>query len=374
MSKLLFYSPVHLMHGGGCERWHMDVLQILKKKHGHEVRLITGDFGGQDIPKAEVDRRLKGVEYTIVKTRKAWGGLARVPDKEAQRVVEEAVEWADAVHFIFGFFGQDSMMKNLKKKYGTKIVAGIHAPIFYENKMHNLYVKYYSRYFTMPHFDGFMALNPGEHKILKNWGFNKAVFIPSGVDVNKFSPKPTARKSGQLSILWAGRFEIQKAPDLAAAGINNFLQKTKGADVKFTFIGSGSMQNYIEDLAKKYPKNIDLVGYTTKPTGYFQATDLFFLPSRQEPFGLVVVEAMATGAPVLASKTEGPTLMIKEGKNGWFFSELTPKGIALLLSEVYAKWQKDEKIFSKMQSTLRESAEKYSIEASVEKMNRKFFS
>jgi len=361
------------MHGGGCERWHIDVLNRFKNTYQHQVRLITGDFGGNDLPKSEVKKRLNGIDYQIIKTKKVWGGIARVPNEEGRKIIEEAVKEADAVHFIFGFFGQDSMMKRLKRKYGTKIVAGIHAPLFYENKSHNLYVALYSRFFTMPKFDGFMALNPGEYKILKKWNLPNAHFIPSGVDVNKFVAKSELRKKDTLTFLFAGRYEMQKAPDIAAKAITKFIEKTGAKDVLFNFIGSGSMEKYISEIAEIYPNQVKNIGYSTQPVPFFQACNLFFLPSRQEPFGLVVVEAMATGAPVLASKSEGPTLMVTEGKTGYFFEELTSSSVAKTLTKVYELWKKDSKVFERMKNAMRKQAEKYSIDASVEKMNKRFF-
>lgn len=372
IKKILFYSPVRLMHGGGCERWHLDVVNRYRKD-GYEVKVITGDFGNNDLPEAEVRKRLNGISYTEVKTKPVWGGLAKVPNAKAVQELEKAFEWADAVHFIFGFVGQDLLVKRLKRKYGTKVVVGIHAPLFYENRFHNWYVATVSRFLTMPHFDGFMALNPGEYKILKKWRLPNAHFIPSGVDVDKFIAKPKSRNKDKLTFLFAGRFEVQKAPDLAAQGIAEFLQKTEAKDVIFRFIGSGSMESYIKELAANYPEQIDLVGYTTTPVPYFQSCDVFFLPSRQEPFGLVIVEAMATGAPVLTSKAEGPMLMISENKTGWFIDPLDAKQIAAKLAEVYQLWQKNHEVFKGWEKRLRLQAEKYSIDESIKKMQKKFF-
>ncbi|MDO8472103.1 MAG: glycosyltransferase [bacterium] len=372
VNKILFYSPVHLMHGGGCERWHIDVTTRLKKA-GYEVKIITGDFGNNDLPEVEVRQRLGSISYTEVHTRSAWGGAARVPDKQAEQVLAEAFEWADAVHFIFGFIGQDLLIRRLKRRFGTKVIVGIHAPLFYENRWHNWYVATISRYLTMPSFDGFMALNPGEYQKLKKWRLPHINFIPSGVDVDKFVAKPDQRDPKTLTFLFAGRFEVQKAPDLAAKGIARFLKKSGAEDVCFRFIGSGSMEHYLKELKEKYPKQIDLVGYTTQPVPYFQSCDVFFLPSRQEPFGLVIVEAMATGAPVLASKAEGPVLMISEGKTGWFIDPLDSKTIAARLADVYNLWQKNHQVFLGWQKRLRLQGEKYSIDASVDKMRKTFF-
>ena len=52
---------------------------------------------------------------------------------------------------------------------------------------------------------------------------------------------------------------------------------------------------------------------------FFREIDVYCLPSRFEPFGLVVIEAMAMGTPVIASRTDGPVEILTDGSTGWLF-------------------------------------------------------
>ncbi len=61
---------------------------------------------------------------------------------------------------------------------------------------------------------------------------------------------------------------------------------------------------------------VRLIGYRTDPLAIVATADLFVLPSLAEPFGLVVVEAMALGKAVVAIRAGGPSEIVKEGETG----------------------------------------------------------
>jgi glycosyltransferase involved in cell wall biosynthesis len=69
-------------------------------------------------------------------------------------------------------------------------------------------------------------------------------------------------------------------------------------------------------------------GWVEDVDGVYRDIDLFCLPSRAEPFGLVVLEAMTRGVPVVATATEGPRDLIRQGETGW----LVPVGDASALA------------------------------------------
>ena len=54
---------------------------------------------------------------------------------------------------------------------------------------------------------------------------------------------------------------------------------------------------------------------------YYQAADLFILPSHYDPFGLVGAEALACGCPSILSSSSGCSALISEGKNGYILND-----------------------------------------------------
>lgn len=164
--------------------------------------------------------------------------------------------------------------------------------------------------------------------------------IPNGVDIKKFSPKITDN-------LIRKKYEIEdKKVILFVATLNN---KLKGLhillkslckfkqDVVLLVVGEGK-------LRKKYEKlSIDLglsecVYFAGRVDDdelpyFYAASDVLILPSinRMEAFGLVLIEAMATGKPVIASNLPGVRTVVDDGINGFL---VEPKNIEDLASKI----------------------------------------
>ncbi len=75
--------------------------------------------------------------------------------------------------------------------------------------------------------------------------------------------------------------------------------------------------------------NVNFVGPLADPRPFYAQLDALVLPSRYEPFGRVLIEAMAAGLPVIATESGGPSEIVKHGKTGL----LVPPGDAEALAE-----------------------------------------
>jgi D-inositol-3-phosphate glycosyltransferase len=81
---------------------------------------------------------------------------------------------------------------------------------------------------------------------------------------------------------------------------------------------------------------VGAVEHEKMPT-FYNAADICIIPSYHESFGLVAVEALASGTPVVASRAGGLAAIVKDGENGYLFDERSPEVLAtylcLLMSE-----------------------------------------
>ena len=119
-------------------------------------------------------------------------------------------------------------------------------------------------------------------------------------------------------VLFCGRMVYQKAPDLLVEAIPYILGYYPHA--KFVFAGDGEMKPHVECRAH------DLgVSHTTRFVGFktggelidlYKACDAVCVPSRNEPFGIVVLEAWSAGKPVIATKNGGPDEYVWHEVNG----------------------------------------------------------
>lgn len=168
-------------------------------------------------------------------------------------------------------------------------------------------------------------------KILENHGVKNIMLQPGGVDMVKFNPEVSgvaARKKLGLTkkepvVLHVGRVALEKNIEQiieAAPSIINLLP-----DVKFVIVGKGPAEKHYQELVKRkrLEKNFIFTGYVENsllPSIYACADALAF-PSNFDTQGLVVLEAMACGAPVVVKKGSAPSEFVKDGVNGQVFSD-----------------------------------------------------
>ena len=139
---------------------------------------------------------------------------------------------------------------------------------------------------------------------------------PLGVDLEKFSPKKPKQNSDLLCIAFVGQLSIQK-------GIPHLLQAWKElnpstAQLVLAGIVPANEKGVISPLLSG-SKNVEWRGHETNVSQLLHSCDVLVLPSAQDGFGLVVLEAFASGLPVLISDRVGARDCVVHGKNGWVF-------------------------------------------------------
>jgi glycosyltransferase involved in cell wall biosynthesis len=155
---------------------------------------------------------------------------------------------------------------------------------------------------------------------------DKMRVIYNGVDPGRFNihvDAEAARRRYGLgrtdpTVLFCGRMVWQKGPDLLLEAVPPLLGYYP--DAKFVFVGDGDMGVELEERALELG-----VSHATRFLGYrsgrelveiFKACDVVCVPSRNEPFGIVILEAWAAGKPVVATRNGGPHEFVRPGVDG----------------------------------------------------------
>jgi len=104
----------------------------------------------------------------------------------------------------------------------------------------------------------------------------------------------------------------------------------------FVIVGDGSERRALEVEIERLGlgDRVLLAGWQRNPLAYLGRFDVFALPSRHEPFGIVALEAMALGVPVVTTRSEGPTEIFTEGEDGLMVDIEDADGLAAELVRV----------------------------------------
>ncbi|MCM8775213.1 MAG: glycosyltransferase family 4 protein [Candidatus Omnitrophica bacterium] len=145
-------------------------------------------------------------------------------------------------------------------------------------------------------------------------------------------------------VLFVGRMVFQKGPDLLVESIPHVLKFYPNA--KFVFVGDGGMRGSVEDRARRMGIShaTRFIGQHNgwRLTDLYKACDCVCVPSRNEPFGIVILEAWSAGKPVVASSNGGPSEIVWHGVNGYKIYDNPDSvawGVGTLFSDFdHARW------------------------------------
>jgi glycosyltransferase involved in cell wall biosynthesis len=158
-------------------------------------------------------------------------------------------------------------------------------------------------------------------KQLHQHGFTNLELWPRGVDCQLFHPfydKKAVRQKYGLSkkflLTYAGRLAPEKDVDILLKVAGSMPEKINN-QIDWLVVGDGPLR---EDIQKKAPFNMRFTGYLEGESlaEVYSASDLFVFPSPTETFGNVVLEALASGTPVIGANAGGVKNIIKPGVMG----------------------------------------------------------
>ncbi|UDF04546.1 glycosyltransferase [Asticcacaulis sp. AND118] len=161
-------------------------------------------------------------------------------------------------------------------------------------------------------------------------------------DVANFShlrALPVKRKPNAVPVIGAmGRLHSIKGFDLLLEACVEL--RAAGQRFEVRIAGDGPERAALEVMTRqlRLEDHVRFCGWAQDPLTFLNGIDLFVVPSRQESFGLVVIEALAAGVPVVASDTEGPTEVLRGGQFGALFPKENTAALAQALGGALDNW------------------------------------
>ncbi|MCY4019322.1 MAG: glycosyltransferase family 1 protein [Chloroflexi bacterium] len=188
-----------------------------------------------------------------------------------------------------------------------------------------------------------------------------------GVDAQTFHPgfrsaamrdEMTGGNPDETILIYVGRLSDEKQIEHLGPALES-LPKTR-----LVLVGDGPARPALERAFAGLP--VTFMGYLRgqRLSQAYASADIFVFPSRLETFGLVVIEAMAAGLPVVASRVGGVSDIVTEGETGYTFAS----GDKRALTEGIAKIAADRNIMAYMGAQARAYAERQSWDAIMDEM------
>jgi glycogen(starch) synthase len=209
----------------------------------------------------------------------------------------------------------------------------------------------------------------------KGVSLQETKIVYGAIDTSLYTPHNRSSKmleDGPLSLLYAGRLTPDKGVHTAIEALGKLIHQRGINNLKLTIVGVGdpTYETYLRHLVQQEDVDsfVTFLGAQPKeamPTLYNQADIFLFTSIWQEPFGRVLVEAMASGAAVVGTATGGAKEIMIENENALVF----PPGDAASLATQIARLVESPSLLQRLAKTGRQIAlEKFDIHRMTEEI------
>ena len=303
-----FFYP----HLGGAEQQALQLAEQLIRR-GVQVCVLTRKFKG--LPSHEV---VRGVPvYRAIRTL-PWG-------KWFALTYMFSVFWFllkkrhtyDIIHchLLQGFHSLAAILMKALFKKKVIIKVGATGPISDFRMMKNLFGGGFLLRQT-PRADRLICVCSQSAGEALQAGFSpmQVAHIPNGVDIGFFKPAPVTEN--RQTITFAGRLDYMKGVHILLEGFKQLRDEMK--NVQLTIIGDGPDREKLQNCAREkgISDAVNFCGEAEEIVPYLQQSAVFVLPSFSEGLSNVLLEAMACGLPVVATRVGGTIDLVQDGFNG----------------------------------------------------------
>jgi phosphatidyl-myo-inositol alpha-mannosyltransferase len=324
--KIGLVCPYIYPENGGVAQ-HVRFLYENLRLRGHDVRVLTASHGPQRSSEGDIIRLGVGFSVPI---NASVGTLTFSPRYLSQIGAMLDREQFDVLHFhepfvpfLSLFLLRESQSVNIATfhayagfspsyEFGSRALRG------YAGRLHGrIAVSAAARHFI----DRFF---PGDYKV-----------IPNGVDVGHFgNAVPIARwVDGTPNVLFVGRHESRKGL-LYLLKAHRLLRKT-GTESRLLVVGSGPQEREARRyVATRGLQGVEFLGRVSdaQKAQLFRTADIFASPATGgESFGIVLLEAMAAGTPIVCSDIHGYKGVVRRGREGLLVPPRDPKELAIAI-------------------------------------------
>lgn len=219
-----------------------------------------------------------------------------------------------------------AIVRQAAHKTGTKVIYTAHGFHFYDGApLKNWLIfypieKHYSRYT-----DVLITINKEDYeRANKKFKAKKTVYIPGvGVDTERFAPRQSGREKirtelglddNQIMLLSVGELNENKNHKTVIKAIQRI------DNITYVIVGKGELTENLKQIATENDVDVRFVGFRNDVADFYDAADIYILPSIREGLNVSLMEAMASSLPCLCGNIRGNVDLVDEGRGGYLFT------------------------------------------------------
>jgi phosphatidylinositol alpha-mannosyltransferase len=352
--------------GGVTEVAHYTALGL--RERGHHVTIITTRYSRNDQESSDIVRIGRNI---IVPVNGAWVnvtagvGLKRMLAEIFRREAFDIIQTHCPLVPTLPLLTLEAAVAN------QRIVGTFHAAA--ENNIaYRLFRNALDR--RAQRLDLRLAVSEPAMRFARKYFPGRYTIIPNGIDCERFRPDlaPVSNPvDAAIDILYVGRMDRRKGLPYLLRAIP-LAQSRLRRKIRLTIVGEGRLRRLL------LPRPPDSGGAEIRFCGrihprdlphYYRSADIFCSPATgQESFGIVLLEAMASGVPVIASNIPGFRTVVTHGRDGFLVKPKSPTAIA----EAIVELAEDKRLAEELRIKGRETAKRYDWPVVIDKLERTF--
>ena len=320
-----YYYP-HL--GGITEHVHGQATELTRR--GHDVTVVTGNVFR---PPAIVDGEIRpedDVPFEIVRVGAALPGYGNASQtyhvidpllrRRLRKIFRERA--VDVVH-VHSPYSPILPMVGVLAAPKTAVTVGTFHSVFPRSLAFDVFAPLMRT--VIGRLDGKLVVSEACIGSLAPYLPYDYTVIPNGIDDRRFSPEADPieeLRDGRINILFLGRFDPRNGLDTMIGAFTKVRRQLGPEAVRLIVVGDGPLRaHYQRQVPDDVAADVHWAGRVNwnRPR-YYATADIHCTPCQRASFGMVLLEAMSCGRPVVASRISGFQLLMEHGRQGLLIS------------------------------------------------------
>lgn len=332
--KIGLVLPYSLSYYGGVQKHVLGLYREFKKR-SHRVKIF--------VPRQKLEEKYKNKDILLI------GGAINFPFESTVNLSFGLTvggvplnEYFKQTHFDILHFHNPTapfLPWQILQVSKTINIATFHADLV-DHKFYGVYSGLIGNIYDylLPKINGFIAVSESaKHSLTSLYPKAKVTVIPNGIDIEHFAEGKPIKKyqDGKFNLLSVGRLDERKGIPYLLKAFKK-LKKKFPRSLRLILVGDGPEKTKIQNLIKKLKitKGTELIGEVSEKDlpGFYKSGSLLVAPATHgESFGLILLEAMAAGLPIVAAANRGYQEVLKEVRNDCL---VPPKDTTALVKKI----------------------------------------